>query len=169
MELFQKVEFPAHQPDFSSPHFLIAMSSLSISKQRTSSQERVITYTDLFHMRLHQLLHAQGIFQVLQRNLPENIHEFMEAHQHLINAHSSFLQTHCELVEAHVQIARLTERHERIEAHRPPPISPIPIQSPPMIPRMAPAEEDGFSTPVKSHARRQLNFDLTCSESFDEA
>jgi hypothetical protein len=115
-------------------------------------QERVELATHAFHFNLHCLLHRQGMFQLLQHYLPNNIHEFMENHHELLRMHEAFAASHKELLDAHVALVLANQNTVR-------------IPSPPKIVRQTAQD---YITPLKPPSHRALFTDLTYSESSED-
>lgn len=126
----------------------------------TSRCDRLRDATDEFHISLHLLLNAQGMFHTLQTTLPSTLHEFMEAQHTLIQAHNRFMQAHHQLIQANVAMlsteswqVHTLQCDESIEPSKDNLCSPT-IPSPPTLHRF---ETIGFTTPApKSSVARKL-------------
>lgn len=133
--------------------------------------------TEDFHVQLHGLLHRQGVFQVMQSNLPSTPELFLEAQTALIHAHTAFAHAHQRLLEAHRATLQVETYMERVNAHRPPAVRIVPaspeIPSPP--PLMRQAQLGVALTPTRPVARRHLfppessDSDLECTESVEDS
>lgn len=122
--------------------------------------------TEAFHYKLFMLLHSQGMFQVMQTQLPNNVYEFMNAHHELMRMHQQFAEAHKEVVNAHVELIRAKEVTcdapstpvwEEFEA--------LHIPEPPKLVRQS---MEGMITPKKPRVKRELFPALDCSESLEE-
>lgn len=140
------------------------------------------TATDDFHLKLQALLYRQGVFQVMQHNLPANPELFLEAHNTLINSQTEFMQAHQRLLDLHCTMVRTETNAERSENQRcPTSILPVlqltperKLPSPPMLTRNATTGLPvGYTTPPHPAARRVLfdpewkSPDFECRESLD--
>lgn len=139
--------------------------------------------TEDFHLQLHLLLDRQGVFQVMQHNLPATPELFLEAQTALINAHTDFARAHQVLLEAHrASLHQDTFWDFGVEDHRPPPLptivpeTPEPvIPSPPRLGRYTSAGDAvGYTTPPMPAFRRVLfppqweSPDVECGETLED-
>lgn len=166
-------KFPAHAFDEKGlHHFLFAVMSATDLQSAT----------DDFHLKLHALLHRQGVFQVMQHNLPSNPELFLEAHEMLIRSHAEFIQAHNRIVDLRCAMVRAQSCAGVIEQHQSAPVLPIlqltperKLPSPPMLTRLGRSGSyAGCETPIRGLARRALfqpewvSPDMECKESLDQ-